>query len=58
LKTIQKKAPKALDHYFECQEPITEHIKLGRAKKLLKQTFQSEIDLLLSNPEQYFKGIK
>jgi len=56
LKTIQKKAPKAIEHYMECQEDLTNTINLKRAKKMIKETFQTEIDLLLSNPEQYFKN--
>lgn len=55
LRTIQKKAPKAMDHYVQCQEDFTGTSNLKRAKKMIKVTFQTEIDLLLSNPEQYFK---
>jgi len=57
LKTIQKKAPKAIDHYVQCQEDLTGVVNLKRAKKMIKETFQTEIDLLMSNPEQYFKTI-
>ena len=58
LKTIQKKAPKAIDHYVHCQEDFSSGINLKRAKKMIKATFQTEIDLLMSNPEEYFKSIK
>ena len=34
LKTIQKKAPKAIDHYVQCQEDLTGVVNLKRAKKL------------------------
>ena len=55
LKLMQQKVPKALDHYFECQENLPDDLDLTCAKKLIKETFQLEIDLLLSNPEHYFK---
>lgn len=54
LKMIQKKVPAALDHFCECQENIGTQSDIRRAKNLIKQTFQIEIDLLLSNPEHYF----
>ena len=55
LKTIKKKAPKAIDHYVQCQDNFSSHVNLKRAKKMITETFQTEIDLLLSNPEYYFK---
>lgn len=56
LKTIKKKAPKAIDHYVQCQENLTDVVNLKRAKKMIKETFQTEIDLLMSNPEHYLKS--
>ncbi len=56
LKTIQKNVPKAIDYYMQCQEDLTSTINLKRAKKIITETFQAEIDLLMSNPEHYFKN--
>lgn len=58
LKTISKTSPKALEHYFKCEAELPADFNLPRAKKMLSNVFKTELDLLLSNPEHYFKNKK